>query len=422
MLELLIEGHQIAESLQFNRDQNDVDVIFDQLVNNPNISEQIKKQLFFMQSDQDIEQEMNKYKKLFEERETELRILKRERDEYLTQKVELVLENKQLKQGESQNHQLNNNSHEHNQIPDSQSKFNKFIPNIFSAKKPTVSEQRAINQNHILKQTQAQPRVIDEQFENEQKEVIKIMQDQIQVKIFEIKDLQKVNDSINIEMGRIKGLLAKEKEKSEDLQTDLEILELKMKKLDEMLLQRESEVSNLKLELQKVRMTSESEIKKLKKAQMTSINSTNNNLTTLGSGDISARANNQERAGTQRTLNQSNLSMSNDPYNSSRTPNLDQSVLVDYNNTLNSQREQNISKPPMIQNQKSGFSSHSKKDQNNSSILNGSNENPFDQSTNSVHTKEKTSFFAGALQKTKLFGQKAANLTGRKSTINLNSS
>jgi hypothetical protein len=49
------------------------------------------------------------------------------------------------------------------------------------------------------------------------------MQDQIQVKINEVKTLQSLNDQLNLEVGKIKGMLAKEKEKSEDISTDLEI-------------------------------------------------------------------------------------------------------------------------------------------------------------------------------------------------------
>lgn len=39
----------------------------------------------------------------------------------------------------------------------------------------------------------------------------------------EVKSLQELNDTLNIELGKVKGLLAREKEKSEDLSTDLEI-------------------------------------------------------------------------------------------------------------------------------------------------------------------------------------------------------
>ena len=35
--------------------------------------------------------------------------------------------------------------------------------------------------------------------------------------------MQKANDDLNIEMGKIKGLMAREKERSEDIITDLEI-------------------------------------------------------------------------------------------------------------------------------------------------------------------------------------------------------
>lgn len=40
---------------------------------------------------------MKKYKSIVAERETEAKIMKRERDEYLTQKMEFQIENKKLK-------------------------------------------------------------------------------------------------------------------------------------------------------------------------------------------------------------------------------------------------------------------------------------------------------------------------------------
>ena len=46
-----------------------------------------------------MEQDLTKFKITLNEKETELKILKRERDEYLTQKVELTLENKKIKVG-----------------------------------------------------------------------------------------------------------------------------------------------------------------------------------------------------------------------------------------------------------------------------------------------------------------------------------
>ena len=44
--------------------------------------------------------DLEKYKNLLSEKETELRIMKRERDEYLTQKVEVTLDNKKIKVGD----------------------------------------------------------------------------------------------------------------------------------------------------------------------------------------------------------------------------------------------------------------------------------------------------------------------------------
>ncbi len=48
---------------------------------------------------------------------------------------------------------------------------------------------------------------------------------------------------------------------------------------------KDKEIMNLKLELQKLRTTSENEIKKMRKAQQNTVGSTSNNLTTNGSGD-----------------------------------------------------------------------------------------------------------------------------------------
>ena len=49
------------------------------------------------------------------------------------------------------------------------------------------------------------------------------------MKINEVKQLQKANDESNIELGRVKGMLAREKERSEDSITDLELAEFKLK-------------------------------------------------------------------------------------------------------------------------------------------------------------------------------------------------
>jgi hypothetical protein len=53
--------------------------------------------------------------------------------------------------------------------------------------------------------------------------------------------------------------------------------------------QRDSEITNLKVELQKIRNTYEEEVKKVKKVQLlqqqqTTVNSNTNNMTTGGSG------------------------------------------------------------------------------------------------------------------------------------------
>ena len=87
---------------------------------------------------------------------------------------------------------------------------------------------------------------------------------------------------------------------------------------------------------------------------MSSVNSTNNNMTTRGSGDISARINNQ--------------SVNLDPY-SHRKQNLDSSILLDHNNILNSQRD-HVPRSSFIQfENKNQSGPNSKRDQNNSSVF-----------------------------------------------------
>ena len=53
----------------------------------------------------------------------------------------------------------------------------------------------------------------------------------------------------------------------EDISTDIEIYELKLKKSDELLKQKDKEITSLKIELQSLKSHFEKEIKKLKKAQ-----------------------------------------------------------------------------------------------------------------------------------------------------------
>ncbi|CDW87488.1 UNKNOWN [Stylonychia lemnae] len=113
---------------------------------------------------------------------------------------------------------------------------------------------------------QKKPIVVDEQYENEQKQVINNMQDQILSKIMEIKGLQKQIEDLNQELGKTKGNIAIVKERCEDLSTDIEIYQANQRKTDQMLIQKDKEISDLKLELQKVRSTSEKELKKLRKA------------------------------------------------------------------------------------------------------------------------------------------------------------
>ena len=60
--------------------------------------------------------------------------------------------------------------------------------------------------------------VVDERYENEQKQVIKIMQDQIQDKIKEMQALTKELDDMTMSMVGIKLQLATERENNEELQ------------------------------------------------------------------------------------------------------------------------------------------------------------------------------------------------------------
>lgn len=56
-----------------------------------------------------------------------------------------------------------------------------------------------------------------------------------------------------------------QKEKIDNLNTDIEILELKLKKSDEMLKAKDKEITNIKLELKSAKSHFEKEVKKLKK-------------------------------------------------------------------------------------------------------------------------------------------------------------
>jgi hypothetical protein len=44
-----------------------------------------------------------------------------------------------------------------------------------------------------------------------------------------MKELQATNDRLGLEVGKIKGMLAREKERCEDISTDLEVAEMKLK-------------------------------------------------------------------------------------------------------------------------------------------------------------------------------------------------
>lgn len=81
---------------------------------------------------------------------------------------------------------------------------------------------------------------------------------------------------------------------------------------------KDNEITNLKLELQKIRATAEKEYKKVVKAQQSVQNSNNNNLTTGGSGGdypISTPKLNQ--------------TFSFDPYHSARKSNLNHTMVVE---------------------------------------------------------------------------------------------
>ena len=104
---------------------------------------------------------------------TELKITKRERDEFLTQKVELQLESKKLRASnlflmwQAELGQVRQESEE-GLVAEAQTKRGW----LFGAKakaRPSLVRQRSA--------------AGDEELENEQKEVIKIMQEQIQVKV-----------------------------------------------------------------------------------------------------------------------------------------------------------------------------------------------------------------------------------------------
>jgi len=62
------------------------------------------------------------------------------------------------------------------------------------------------------------------------------MQDSLLVKINEIKELEKTVEDLNSELMRAKIRLAQEKEKTDDLESEIEILNAKSKKSDEILI------------------------------------------------------------------------------------------------------------------------------------------------------------------------------------------
>eukprot|EP00347_Sterkiella_histriomuscorum_P016440 403353164 len=314
----------------------DVDEIFDSLINyrfedkqnNKDVEQQLPddliKKLYFMQSDyelfienlnkadqansfimsqlSDLKIENQKLKDAIKEKDTEIRIMKRERDEQFTNKMEVSIENKRLKAElenmrkqiqnlQQQNHQqeerLNSQSDE---VQSTQSSVSPNDANINSQLPPPTQRNEGVGklfkgllfghsttkkstqdvrvpQPSNQQQQQRKAIVIDEQYENEQKLVIQSMQDQIITKITEIKGLQGQIETLNQEVGKVKGNLAQFKEKCEDLGTDIEIYQAKLKKSDEMLTQKDKEIISLKIELQKMKSTLEKEIKKLKKAQ-----------------------------------------------------------------------------------------------------------------------------------------------------------
>mmetsp|Transcript_13487 Transcript_13487/g.13218 ORF Transcript_13487/g.13218 Transcript_13487/m.13218 type:complete len:94 (+) Transcript_13487:782-1063(+) len=93
------------------------------------------------------------------------------------------------------------------------------------------------------------------------------MQLQIQQKLNDFNSLQEQLNAEQFKFAKVKGDLAMLKEEREEINGKLEIYEAKQKKADEMLRNKDSEITNLKLELQKLRNTYEKEVKKVMKNQ-----------------------------------------------------------------------------------------------------------------------------------------------------------
>ena len=92
-----------------------------------------------------------------------------------------------------------------------------------------------------------------------------MMSDSITQKVNEV---AKWKDMFDAESKKNNSL----KNEIEDLQSDNQVLKDELKKKDELLLKKELEIQRLAHELQRMKIASENEIKKLKKANNTSFN------------------------------------------------------------------------------------------------------------------------------------------------------
>ena len=92
-----------------------------------------------------------------------------------------------------------------------------------------------------------------------------MMQDQIQQKINEIQKFKEQIESLNKTMSDLNGEITKEKMKSEDEKMNKELYQQELRKRDEAMVMKDQNIKTLMKEIQKIKSTSENEIKKLKK-------------------------------------------------------------------------------------------------------------------------------------------------------------
>ena len=104
-----------------------------------------------------------------------------------------------------------------------------------------------------------------EEMEHEYKQVISMMQDQIQQKINEIQKFREQIETLNKIISDLKGEVANEKMRSEDEKMNKELYQQELRKRDDAMLMKEQNMQSLMKEIQKIKSTSENEIKKLKK-------------------------------------------------------------------------------------------------------------------------------------------------------------